>query len=81
MQIVSYRDNLHEMSKPIFWENKKNINLSSAELAQRVVEVKMFSSWWSCGRPGNVWGYSYVKNLYNKSYIIDNQCFQVNICS
>ena len=23
--------NLHEMLKPIFWENKKNINLSSAD--------------------------------------------------
>ena len=35
MQIV--RDNLHEMSKPIFRENKKNItNLSSAEFALRL---------------------------------------------
>ena len=25
MQIVSYGDNLHVMSKPVFWENKKNI--------------------------------------------------------
>ena len=25
MQIVSIGDNLHEMSNPIFWENKKNI--------------------------------------------------------
>ena len=32
MQIVSIGDNLHEMSDPIFWENKKNIiNLSSAK--------------------------------------------------
>ena len=32
---------MHEMAKPIFWENKKNIiNLSSAELAQRMVMVK-----------------------------------------
>ena len=30
--IVSLGDIQHEMSKPIFWENKKNIiNLSSAE--------------------------------------------------
>ena len=35
MQIVSSRDNLHELLKPIFWEkNKKNTTgLSSAELA------------------------------------------------
>ena len=25
MQIVSIGDNLHKMSKPVFWENKKNI--------------------------------------------------------
>ena len=41
MQIVSSGDNLHEMSDPVFWENKKNIiNLPSAENAQRVVKVK-----------------------------------------
>ena len=39
MQIVS-KNNLHEMSDPVFWDNKKNVNnLSSAELAQRVVNV------------------------------------------
>ena len=33
-------DNLHEMPKPIFWENMKNTtNFSSAELAQSVVKV------------------------------------------
>ena len=41
VQIVSRGDNLHEISKPIFWKNKKNIiSLSSAEFAQRVVKVK-----------------------------------------
>ena len=41
MQIVSDGGNLHEMPNPVFWENKKNaINLSSAEIAQRVVKVK-----------------------------------------
>ena len=42
MQIISLGDNLHESSKPIFWQKweKKNINLSSAELAQKVVKVK-----------------------------------------
>ena len=36
-------NNLHEMSNPVSWEkNKKNItNLSSAELAQRMVKVKL----------------------------------------
>ena len=41
MQIVSNEDNLHEMSNSVFWEKWENItNLSFAELAQRVVEVK-----------------------------------------
>ena len=37
---------LHEMSKPVFWENKKKniIYLSSAELAQRVVKVKYWDT-------------------------------------
>ena len=42
MQIVFLRDNLHEISKPIFWGKmikNNNINLLSAEIAQRVVEV------------------------------------------
>ena len=34
MQVVSIGDNLHEMSQPVIWENKKNvISLSSAEFA------------------------------------------------
>ena len=37
--IFSYGDNLHEMSIPIFGKNKK-INLSSAEFAPRVETVK-----------------------------------------
>ena len=42
MQIVSIGVNLHEKSYPIVWKkNNKNINLSSAELARRVVKVKI----------------------------------------
>ena len=42
MQTVSNGDNLHEISNPVFWENKKYItNLSSAVLAQTVVMVKV----------------------------------------
>ena len=42
MQIVSLGDNLHEMSKPAFWEKKKNIiSLSFAECTQTVVKVNM----------------------------------------
>ena len=44
MQIVSNGDNLHAMSNPVVWENKKKItviNLSFAELAQRMVNVKL----------------------------------------
>ena len=45
MQIVSIEEHLHELSKPVSWENKKNIiNISSAELAQRVVKVKQFQT-------------------------------------
>ena len=43
MQIVSNRDSLHEMSNANFEKkkNEKNItNVSSAELARRVVTVK-----------------------------------------
>ena len=41
MQIVSIGDNLHEMSNPVSGKKYENvINLSSAELAQRVVKVK-----------------------------------------
>ena len=44
MQIVSFADNLHEMSKHIFGKKykKKNgiVNVPSAELARKVVKVK-----------------------------------------
>ena len=36
MQSVFNGDNLHELSNPVFWET---MNLSSAELAQRVGKV------------------------------------------
>ena len=43
MQIVSFGDNLHEMSNPFFWENKKNNNkLSPAEFAKRMLTVKPY---------------------------------------
>ena len=45
MQIVALRDNLHEVSDPIFWINKKNItNLSSADSAHSLVSVNHYSS-------------------------------------
>ena len=40
MQIVSIGDNLHEVSDPIFWKNKKNITNLSAESAHSVVIVQ-----------------------------------------
>ena len=33
-------DHLHEMSKPVFWQNRKKISVSSAEFVHRVVKVK-----------------------------------------
>ena len=39
---VSAGDNLLEMSNHVVQVNRKNINLPSAELAQRVVKVKTF---------------------------------------
>ena len=32
MQTVSLGDSLHEMSIPIFWENKKKLKTSSADI-------------------------------------------------
>ena len=41
MQIVSNGDNLLEISNPVFWEKSEKLtNMSSAELAQRVIKVK-----------------------------------------
>ena len=37
MQIVAFRDNLHEMSNPIFLEKKKSIILLSAEFAKSML--------------------------------------------
>ena len=40
MQIISYGDNLHEMSKPVFWEKKeKYFKLSSAEIFTQSAKV------------------------------------------
>ena len=36
-----FGDNLHEISKLFSGKNRKNIDLSSAELVQRVVTVKL----------------------------------------
>ena len=44
MQTVLSGSNLHEIMKPIFWENKKTmISLSSAEIAKRMVMVNIFT--------------------------------------
>ena len=40
MQIVSSRNNLHGISNPVFFRGGNIINLSSAELAKRLVKVK-----------------------------------------
>ena len=44
MQIVSIRDNLHEMSNSVFCKEKKkktNHQFASAKLAKRVVELNI----------------------------------------
>ena len=41
MQIVSSENNSHEMSNPVFWKKKIRKLLSSDELAQAVVKVKV----------------------------------------
>ena len=44
MRIVFSGENLREMSKPVLWEKirkKKDMNLSSAELAERVIKVQL----------------------------------------
>ena len=42
MQIVSYGDNLHEMSKPVFWENEEKIssNCRLLKILPRVLRLK-----------------------------------------
>ena len=46
MQIVSLEDSFHEMSKPVFWENKNNvINLSSAELPIVMLRLNSDTGW------------------------------------
>ena len=39
MQIVPLGDNLHEIPDPIFQDEKKNINLSSAKFVYSVLSV------------------------------------------
>ena len=41
MQIVCIADNLHDLTKPVFWKKKKKrniLNLLSTELAQRLIK-------------------------------------------
>ena len=41
MQTVSIGDNLHEMSKPVLWENKKNISVCRLlKILPRVLSLK-----------------------------------------
>ena len=43
MQIVSDEVNLHEMSKPVYWENKKNIaKCCLLKILPRVLSVKVY---------------------------------------
>ena len=44
MQIVSYGDNLHVMSKLVFWENKKNILKCLLKFLPRVLRFKATSN-------------------------------------
>ena len=41
IEIVFTGENLHEMSDPVFWGKKNITSMSSVELAQRVVNVKL----------------------------------------
>ena len=71
MQIVSNGDNLHEMSKPVFWKNKKSVNLSSAELAPGSEEYAAHNLTighllWTTIKPDNMWKQNQM-NLYTFS--------------
>ena len=48
MQNVFDGDNLHEMTKPVFWERKKKsiISLSPGESAQSLVKVNVVHENW-----------------------------------
>ena len=44
MQIVSNGDNLHEMSNPVPWKNKKNISICHLlKILPRVLSINNFS--------------------------------------
>ena len=42
MQIVSIADNLNEMLKPVFWEEKKNISKYLLKFLPRVLSVEQY---------------------------------------
>ena len=44
MQIVSWRDDLHDMTTPIFWENKKSISKTAEMFFPKVLRVIIFFS-------------------------------------
>ena len=48
MQIVSYGDNLHEMSKPIFWKKKKIRKIFqnvAAEILPSMLSINVSNHW------------------------------------
>ena len=79
MQIVLSGDNLHETSKPIFFSEKKKkkkkniVNLSTAELTQRVVKVKQTSKT-QVRLPK-----TFCSIITKKSYCILNVSYQRNV--
>ena len=72
MQIVSFRDNLNEMSKPVFfWKVKRSIiNPLSVGLAQRIVKVKLVSPGESALLGGGRFGGNFILYTTYNSLIL-----------
>ena len=49
MQIVSNGDNLHEMSKPVFWEKNQKKNISVCHLLKILPSMLSVTGVWVCG--------------------------------
>ena len=86
MQIVSTGDNLHEMLNPVGWEKfeKHHQNLSSTELAQRVIKVNRNEYTIKGNNPAIkiftsllVWGFYLRKEFVSPFHLIVSPGFQV----
>ena len=68
MQIVSLGDNLHEMSNPVFWENKKNLpKCCLLKILPRVLSVNFYHSMGKIHQMTN-WRYFSPKIVFMQNF-------------